>query len=79
MEKVYIPKDPHEKAMQRALMQYRKPEVRGLVIEALRKTGRTDLIGFSPKCLVRPEEHSPRRQKSRRQTGAGKGKGKGKA
>ena len=78
MEKVYIPKDPHEKAMQRALMQYRKPEMRGLVIEALRKTGRTDLIGFSPKCLVRPEEHSPRRQKSRRQTGAGKGNGKGK-
>ena len=53
-EKVYIPKDPHEKAMQRALMQYRRPEEWPLVVEALKKAGRTDLIGFGPKCLVRP-------------------------
>lgn len=50
MEPVYVPKDPHEKAMQRALMQYRRPQNRALVEEALRKAGRTDLIGFGPEC-----------------------------
>ena len=47
MEPVYVPKDPHEKAMQRALMQYRRPQNRALVEEALRKAGRTDLIGLA--------------------------------
>jgi len=55
MKKVYIPKDPHEKAMQRALMQYALPRNRALVIEALRKAGREDLIGYGPKCLVKPD------------------------
>ena len=54
MEKVYVPKNPHEKAMQRALIQYRNPENRALVEEALKKAGREDLIGFGPKCLLRP-------------------------
>ena len=54
MEPVYIPKNPHEKAMQRALMQYRRPQNYFLVREALQKAGRTDLIGFDPKCLIRP-------------------------
>ena len=53
MEPVYIPRDPHEKAMQRALIQYRKPENYKLVKEALRKAGREDLIGYGPKCLIR--------------------------
>ena len=56
MQKVYVPKSPHEKAMQRALIQYRNPELYDLVIEALRKAGRSDLIGFGPKCLVRPRQ-----------------------
>ena len=56
MQKVYVPKSPHEKAMQRALIQYRNPELYDLVIEALHKAGRSDLIGFGPKCLVRPRQ-----------------------
>ncbi len=54
MEKVYVPKSAHEKAMQRALIQYRKPQNYNLVHEALVKAGRTDLIGFGKKCLVKP-------------------------
>jgi hypothetical protein len=54
MEPVYVPVNPHEKAMQRALIQYRDPKNYDLVIEALHKAGRTDLIGFDQKCLVRP-------------------------
>lgn len=56
MEPVYVPKSPHEKALQRALIQYRNPKNRDLVIEALRKAGREDLIGYDPKCLVRPKK-----------------------
>ena len=54
MKKVYVPRDPHEKAMQRALMQFRNPALRPLVEEALAAAGRTDLIGYGPKCLIRP-------------------------
>ena len=54
MEPVYVPKDPHEKAMQRALIQYRNPKNYELVREALEKAHRTDLIGFDKKCLIRP-------------------------
>jgi hypothetical protein len=50
-----VPKDPHEKAMQRALMQYKNPKLHSLVEEALHLTGREDLIGYGPKCLIRPE------------------------
>ena len=64
-ERLYVPRGGHEKALQRALLQYRRPENRALVIEALRKAGREDLIGFGPRCLVRPEnrrgENAPRR------------------
>ncbi len=55
LKPVYVPKDPHEKAMQRALMQYRKPENHALVREALRKAHREDLIGYGGKCLVPPQ------------------------
>ncbi len=58
MEKVYVPKNPHEKAMQRALIQYRDPKNRELVREALETCGRRDLIGYGPKCLLRPEGRS---------------------
>ena len=54
MERVFVPKSPHEKALQRALIQYRDPKNHDLVMEALRKAGRADLIGFGPKCLIRP-------------------------
>ena len=59
IEKVYVPKNPHEKAMQRALIQYRDPKNRELVQEALEKCGRRDLIGYGPKCLLRPEGGRP--------------------
>lgn len=54
MEPVYVPVNPHEKAMQRALIQYRKPDNYYLVTEALKKADRADLIGFDKKCLIRP-------------------------
>lgn len=64
MQPVYVAKDPHEKAMQRALIQYRDPKNYGLVYEALTLCHREDLIGTGPKCLIRPRR------------GGGKGKGK---
>ena len=54
MRRVYVPKTQHEKALQRALIQYRNPENYDLVREALTKAGRTDLIGYGKKCLIRP-------------------------
>lgn len=55
-EKVYVPKNPHEKAIQRALMQYKNPANRALVLEGLKKAGRMDLVGYDRKCLIRPEK-----------------------
>lgn len=55
MQKVYVPKTQEEKAMQRALLQYFKPDNRRKVIVALQKAGRTDLIGNDKKCLVEPD------------------------
>ena len=55
MEAVYVPKNPHEKAMQRALIQYRNPKNYDLVLEALKVAGRMDLVGFDKKCLIRPK------------------------
>ena len=54
MKPVYVARDPHEKAMQRALIQYRKPENYKLVREALIAAGRRDLIGYDKHCLIRP-------------------------
>jgi radical SAM superfamily enzyme YgiQ (UPF0313 family) len=56
MEPVYVPKSPKEKKMQRALMQYQRPENYEIVAEALRMAGRTDLIGFGPECLIPPRK-----------------------
>lgn len=53
---VYVCRNPHEKAMQRALIQYRNPKNYELVCEALTKAGRTDLIGYDKKCLIRPRQ-----------------------
>lgn len=86
MEKVYIPKSAHEKAMQRALIQYRKPQNYRLVYEALAKAGRLDLVGFDKKCLIRPRQGanvsqsdkskgtSKRRQNSKKRNPRAKGR-----
>lgn len=58
MKPVYVCRNPHEKAMQRALIQYRNPKNYDLVYEALTVAGRTDLIGFDKKCLIRPRRLS---------------------
>ncbi|MBQ4570054.1 MAG: YgiQ family radical SAM protein [Ruminococcus sp.] len=70
MEQVYVPRTPQEKAQQRALLQYFKPENKKIVYDALRKAGRHDLIGTGKNCLVAPMQPDPKKQK---QTGA-KGK-----
>lgn len=59
MKPVYVSTNPHEKAMQRALIQYKNPKNYDLVHEALVKAGREDLIGFDKKCLIRPRNHRP--------------------
>lgn len=56
MEPVYVPKSPKEKQMQRALMQYKNPANYEIVIEALKKAGRADLIGYGNQCLIRPRK-----------------------
>lgn len=56
MTPVYVPKSPHEKAMQRALIQYRDPKNYDLVLEALKKSGRMDLVGYGRNCLIRPKQ-----------------------
>ena len=66
MEEVYAARDPHEKAMQRALIQYKLPENYELVKEALIKAGRRDLIGFDKRCLIFPREEIGRRGNERR-------------
>ena len=58
MQEVYVARTPHDKALQRALLQYYEPRNRALVEEALRKAGRADLIGTSEKCLIRPQTHN---------------------
>jgi len=64
MKRVYVPSSPKEKAMQRALLQFRRPENYALVREALRLTGREDLIGYGPNCLIRPEKHATVRRRT---------------
>lgn len=71
MKPVYVPHNPHEKAMQKALMMYRKPENYDLVKEALIKAGRQDLIGFDKKCLIAPRKMD-RKGEHQRQRSYGK-------
>ena len=82
MASVYVPKNPHEKEMQRALIQYRNPSNRALVREALLKAGREDLIGYGPKCLLRPDQargdgHATRRDDNRHAEVRASGRGQG--
>ncbi len=74
MKPVYVAKSPHEKALQRALIQYRNPKNHDLVVEALKKAGREDLIGSGPKCLVR--EMGPRRPRRKGKRPGGRPKSK---
>ena len=60
-DSVYVAKNPHEKAMQRALMQYRLPQNYDLVYEALVKANRQDLIGLDKKCLIKPKDYIAKR------------------
>ena len=85
MSEVYVARDPHDKALQRALLQWGRPEKRPLVLEALQKAGRTDLIGYGKHCLIRPpagwkppeekkeeKKPAPRRDDRRRDEGRGR-------
>ena len=81
MEPVYVTSNPHEKAMQRALMQYRNPNNYELVKEALEREGRTDLIGFGKECLIRPRNtgqklHQNKQHPVGKKTSTGKAAGK---
>ena len=77
MKPVYVPTNPHEKAMQRALIQYRNPKNYRLVHEALVQAGRTDLIGFGKECLIRPMGSDKiRPQNQKKPAGHGKPTGK---
>lgn len=62
MEKVYVAKSEHDKAMQRALLQYFNPKNQHLVEEALKRAKRYDLIGYDSKCLIRPSGNSQQRK-----------------
>lgn len=80
MQPVYVAKNFHDKAMQRALLQWKRPDKRKLVIEALKEAGREDLIGFGPGCLVRPDRggrpsgKGPKAPKAREKGRLGQGK-----
>lgn len=68
LKPIYVPRTPEEKARQRALLQYYKPENRALVLSALKKAGRYDLIGTGKNCLVAPDntKGSPKAKKNGR-------------
>ena len=68
-EKIYVPKNTHEKAIQRALMQYKNPANRELVLEGLKIAGRMDLVGYGEKCLIRPVRKSTYDNKYERMPG----------
>ena len=74
MESVYVPVNPHEKAMQRALIQYRNPKNYHLVLEALKKAGRMDLVGYDKNCLIRPRHNERPPESGKEKRGRGKKK-----
>ena len=75
MKNVYVARDPHEKAMQRALLQYMNPKNADLVRAALRKAGRQDLIGYQRGALIRPEGPPPDRKPAFKKKAGPGGKG----
>ena len=76
MQEVYCTKNPHEKALQRALLQYYIPENEKLVTEALRRAKRYDLIGSGEKCLIKGAPQKNNNNSSARRKPQRKGKGK---
>ena len=72
LKPVYVPKSKREKAMQRALLQYRNPKKYDIVYEALVEAGREDLIGFGPKCLIKPKEGNKSRGFTKGHNNSGK-------
>ena len=78
MKPVYVCRNPHEKAMQRALIQYRNPKNYDLVYEALTAAGRTDLIGFDKNCLIRPRKLAGEKGQYRNDKPAGRNTDKAK-
>jgi len=74
MKPVYVPKTAKEKAMQRALLQWRKPENRPIVLQALRDAGREDLIGFEKGCLIRPFVKNTKKPNQTAEASSGKGR-----
>ncbi|MDD6174968.1 MAG: YgiQ family radical SAM protein [Firmicutes bacterium] len=70
LQPVFVPKSPHEKALQRALLQYFLPQNKELVLEALRKAGRTDLIGRGSHCLAAESREPSRSQTTQKRKGA---------
>ena len=78
MKEVYVPKEQKEKAMQRALLQYRRPQNYRLVYEALMQAGREDLIGFDKKCLIKPKGEKQNGENIRRKSSESKDKGRAK-
>ena len=78
LEPVYVATNPHEKAMQRALIQYKNPKNYDLVYEALTKAHREDLIGFDAKCLIRPRRFGANTSKDDRQKNSNAKQSKGK-
>ncbi len=80
LKKVFVPKSDHDKALQRALLQYFDPKNHSLVVEALRKAGRHDLIGTGPNCLVPPprgKEAAGGKKETGRRSGPERKPGKG--
>ncbi len=75
MKPVFVPKSAHEKAMQRALMQWKRPEKRPLVLEALKLTHREDLIGYGKECLLRPDRPRSRPADAKAPAKGAKGRG----
>ena len=62
---MFVPKRPREKAIQRALLQYKDPKNRTLVLEGLKMAGRMDLVGYGPKCLLRPEKENGQKKRKK--------------
>ena len=71
-QSVFVARNPHDKAMQRALMQYRAPRNRQLVLEALQRAGRMDLVGTEPKCLIGPERRGAGQRAGSAKSSAGR-------
>lgn len=76
MKRVYVPKEFKEKAMQRALLQYRRPQNYNLVYEALTKAEREDLIGYGNRCLIKPKEEKQNGKNIRWKSSEPKNKGR---